>query len=117
MINDYGCTNHSGNNDLVLFLKTMNFNSIQFELMRFWGWHPGVKLSFDSLASILNIAKPTLRVEVEALIEKDILAEQHLNHGNTIYGLSRNYRMQPYVNKFAALDWGEALKLKKRLFN
>jgi hypothetical protein len=117
MRNDYKDNNSSGNNDLVLFLKTMNFNSIQFELIRFWGWHPQVKLSFDTLADILNIARPKLKVEVAALIEKDILAEQHINDGNTIYTLSRIYKMQPSFNKFSRLDWSEVLNLKKQLFN
>jgi hypothetical protein len=117
MINDYNNSNHSGNNDLVLYLKTMDCNSIQFELMRFWGWHPQAKLSFETLANIFHIAKSRLKSEVESLVKKDVLAEQKTNSGSIIYTLSGNYKMQPSYNKLSRLDWSEILSLKKQLFN
>jgi hypothetical protein len=117
MINDYSNGNHSGDNDLVPYLKTMNCNSIQFELMLFWGWHPQVKLSFETLASIFHITKSRLKTEVESLVKKDVLAEQKTNSGSIIYTLSGNYKMQPPYNKLSRLDWSEILHLKKQLFN
>jgi hypothetical protein len=116
MINDNNNANFDGK-DLVLFLRTIHCNSIQFELIRFWGWHPQVKLSSDTLSSIFDITGNRLKRELEVLIEKDILVEQHIKNGHTVYALSRNYRVQPYINKFAHLDWSKILNLKRQLFN
>jgi hypothetical protein len=102
-------------NDLLSFLKNNNVNSMQFELIRFVVRHPKAKLSFYVIARALGTASTELGNALVALIEKDILIAEINENGLSTYSLSGSNKTDAYIRELAALDWSEAMGLKRLL--
>jgi hypothetical protein len=114
MVIDYKIGSMVGHG-LMSFVRENNLSSMQFELLRFVGRHPRAKLSFYVMAKALGTAGIDLGNALVGLIQHDILVAEINEHGLSTYSLSRNTAIDKYVKELAALDWSEALSLKKRL--
>jgi hypothetical protein len=84
-------------------------------LLRFVGRHPKAKLSFYVIAKALGTAGVELGNALVGLIQNDIMMAEINEHGLSTYYLSGNGRIEKCVRELAALDWSEALSLKRRL--
>ncbi|MCJ7653957.1 MAG: hypothetical protein MUO97_01425 [Dehalococcoidia bacterium] len=104
------------NDDLLSFLRGIGCSSdMQLELLRFWGRHPGAKLSLYTIAIALDTARIGLRDEIIALLEKGILIAEYNNNGLTTYALSDGQRTREYIDELAKLDSSETTNLRKQL--
>jgi hypothetical protein len=101
--------------DLLSFLRDINCNSMQFEMLRYVGRHPRAKLSFYVIAKALGTASTELGDALMALIQKDMLVAQLDDNGVTTYSLSAGRKICNRVCELAALDWSEAMSLKRKL--
>ncbi len=102
-------------NGLLSFVRENNLSSMQFELLRFVGRHPRAKLSFYVIAKALGTAGVELGNALVGLIQNDIMMAEINENGLSTYYLSGNSTIEMNVRELAALDWSEALSLKKRL--
>ena len=103
------------NNDLLSFLTDNDCSEMQFEMLRFIGRHPKAKLSFHVIAKALGTASTELGNALMALVQNDILIAEINENGLSTYSLSDNSKIAAYVRELAALDWSEAMALKRLL--
>ncbi len=103
------------NDDLRSFLENTGCSRMQFEILRFMGKHSKTKFSFFVIARAMGTGGIVLGDALIGLIEKDILLAQVDENGLTTYCLGADHATCGYIHLLAALDWSEAMALKKQL--
>ena len=98
---------------LMLFLKDIDCNSMQFKLLCFWGRHPRAKLSLYTIAGALDTSAIKLRDAITNLVGKGVLTAQDSDNGLTTYALSEQ-RTREYVDELGKLDWKQMMDLVRQ---
>ena len=100
--------------DLLLFLKDISCNDIQFKLLCFWGRHPKAKLSLYTIARTLDASAINLRDAMANLVGKGILMAQRNDNGLTTYAIA-DQQAREYIDELGSLDWNQAVHLGRQL--
>lgn len=103
------------NNELETFLKDNNFNTTQFDILRFIGRHPRARFSYFVIAMAVGNGSSRLGEALSDLIDKDIISTEIDENGLATYGLYGDIRTCMYIYDLASLDWSEANALRKQL--
>lgn len=98
---------------LAAFLKGLNCDEMQLELLTFWGLHPRARLSLYAVKGALDLPQMHLRTAIGRLTQKGILKAQGNGNGLTTYTLA-NPQIHDMVCELAQLDWSEKMFLLKQ---
>ena len=92
-----------------------NCSQLELGLLRFWGRHPHAKLSLYTIATAMDTGRINLRYAITALVEKEILKEQHGDNGLTTYVLTSDLQIQEYIDTLVGPNLSDTSSSKKQI--
>ena len=111
----YSDTANRVNYDLILFLETIDCNSLKFQVLQFWGRHPRAKMTFCAMAAGLKTSKNMLSHAIAELIEHRVLRMQFGENGLVTYALTEDREARQRVEELGSLDHNEIKSLARVL--